>query len=167
MFYLYLVYVEVNNYYFSTISSSRKIKEYFTYIYLFNQNELLKKESIFFFNKIKNKYVLFMYSLLDTKKKNFYKETFYENKAKIKIVGRGWKIVKFPFELLIKLGYSHPIIFTLNPYVKYKLKKKKKKYYVFYGVSYEKVNTIMGKFNFMRIPDVYTRKGIFHRKIIL
>ena len=91
----------------------------------------------------------------------------YENKSKIKIIGRGWKIVKYPYELIVKLGYSHSIFLTLDPFIKLLLKKKNDKFYIFYGVRYEKLNTVMAKFNFMRVPNIYTRKGIFHRKIIL
>jgi hypothetical protein len=165
----YLYYQEGNKHYLCSNSSSRKIKEYLKYVLFINENEITKKIGLFSYRKkeYKHVYLYFVNSLIESKKRKFFKETFYENKARIKIIGRGWKIVKYPYELLIKLGYSHSIFFLMDPYIKYKLKKKKKKYYTFYGTSYDKLNTIMGKFNFMRIPDTYTRKGIFHRKIVL
>lgn len=167
--YSYFHYSETNKYYLNSKSSNRKIKEPFRFIILFNENEIIKKSNLFLYSNLlyKHKFILFNDSLIEKEKNLFFKETFYENKSRIKIIGRGWKIIKYPYELLIKLGYSHPIFLTLNPFFKHKLKKKKKKYYTFYGVKYEEINTLMGKFNFMRIPDTYTRKGIFHHKIIL
>jgi hypothetical protein len=166
--YLYLYYQEGNKHYIYSVSSSRKIKEYFKYILFLNDNEIKKKINIFVYrNKEKNHvYLNHINTVIESKKRKLFKETFYENKSRIKIIGRGWKIIKYPYELLIKLGYSHSIFYIMDPFTKYRLKKKKKKYYTFYGTSYDALNTMMGKFNFMRIPDVYTRKGIFHRKII-
>lgn len=165
----YIYYQESNKHYLYNKSSSRKIKEFFKYILFANNNEIIKKIGLFSneINKKKDNYLKFRNSLFEKNKRKFFKETFYENKARIKIIGRGWKIIKYPYELLIKLGYSHSLFILMDPYFKYRLKKKKKKYYTFYGTSYDKINTLMGKFNFMRIPDIYTRKGIFHRKIVL
>lgn len=164
----YFFYNESNKYYIKSKSSSRKFKESFKYIIIMNNNEIIKKLTLFSFkNNNYKKYQSFYNSIIENKKRTFFKESFYESKGKIKIIGRGWKIIKYPYELLIKLGYSHHIFLTLNPHLFYKLKRKKKKYYVFYGTYYKQVNTLMSKFNLMRIPDTYTRKGIFQRKVIL
>ena len=169
LIYSYFFYSESNKYYMLSQTSSRKIKDSFKFVIIINENEIIKKISLFSFknNEYKHSYLNFHNSILENKKRTFFKSSFYENKSKIKIIGRGWKIIKYPYELLIKLGYSHPIFLTLDPYLNYKLKKKKKKYYVFYGVHYNKINTLTSKLHLMRVPDPYTRKGIFQRKVIL
>jgi hypothetical protein len=165
----YVYYLEGTIHYICSNSSSRKIKEYLKYVLFLDDNEISKKMNIFAYLKNENKHIYLncVNLMLESNKRKVFKESLYENKARIKIIGRGWKIIKFPYELLIKLGYSHPIFFSMDPFTKYKLKKKKKKYYTFYGNFYDKLNTIMGKFNFMRIPDLYTRKGIFYRRLVL
>lgn len=162
-------YVESNNYYIYNISSIRKFNvnnKFFIYI---KNNELVINHSIFNFYNDKNKNYFFIlnYKLFEYKLFKYFKESFYENKSKLKIIGRGWKINKYSYQLLIKLGYSHMIYFNLSPIIKYKLKKKKKKYYLFYGVSYNNLTSNLNKISLMRIPDTYTRKGIFYRKILL
>lgn len=165
--YSYYVYLESNKFYMYTSSSSNKYKRKLKFIYLLNFNEIIKKYSLFSYELKNHKYFNFYISLLENKENTFNKQFLYNQIGKIKIIGRGWKIVKSANQLLIKLGYSHPLFLMLNPYLKYKIKKKKKKYYIFYGIFYDKLNTLTGKFNLMRIPDVYTRKGIFNRKYIL
>lgn len=169
LMYSYFFYNESNKYYISNISSNRKMKDSFKYVVIVKDSEIAKKISLFSYKSgnYKHPYLFFYNSMIESKKRTFFKGSFYESKGKIKIIGRGWKIIKYPYELLIKLGYSHPIFLTLDPFLKYKLKKKKKKYYTFYGTFYNKLNTLMSKFYLMRIPDTYTRKGIFQRKVIL
>jgi hypothetical protein len=168
IFFSYFFYSESNNYYFFGKYSSRKLKELFRYVILVKENEILKKLTLFSYkNNYKKIYSKKNETILESNKRIFFKGSLYEYKGKIKIIGRGWKIIKFPYELLIKLGYSHPIFVTLDPFLTYKLKKKKKKYYIFYSTWYNKVNTLMSRFYLMRIPDIYTRKGIFQRKVIL
>jgi hypothetical protein len=128
LMYSYFFYNESNKYYMLSQTSSRKIKDSFKFIIIMNENEIIKKITLFSFkNKdYKHQYLYFYNSILENKKRTFFKSAFYENKSKIKIIGRGWKIIKYPYELLIKLGYSHPIFLTLDPYLSYKLKKKRK-----------------------------------------
>ena len=124
-----------------------------------NIYKLLKKKTI-----ITNIYN----NIITNKEIDLFKGTFYGYKSKIKIVGRGWKIIKTNYNtLLIKLGFSHPLFLVLNTFIKYKIKKKKKKYYVFYGTQFDNIHTLTSIFNLMRIPDTYTRKGIFNRRYIL
>lgn len=167
--YSILLYIENNNIYISTVSSARKFREVNRFCILIQDNEMRKIISLFYFhnNKYLNNFFQMYNKLIEMKKAKYFKEVFYENKGKIKIVGRGWKIIKYSYQLLIKLGYSHMIFFNLCPVLKHKLKKKKKKYYLFYGVFYSLLNNVLNKFRLMRIPDVYTRKGIFHRRILL
>jgi ribosomal protein L6P/L9E len=133
-------------------------------IYLFDDNLLMCKLSLL--QKI-NKHIQIYFKRLVYKEILTFKGTIYNFKGKIKIVGRGWKIVKNYSLLLIKLGFSHPLFINTTPYIKYKPKKKKKKYYHFYGTYPNEINLFISKFNKMRRPDTYTRKGIFDRKYIL
>jgi len=168
--YLFVYYQEANVHYVYNYSSSRKFKEPLNFLLLNNIIEITKQAGLFLYmkkKKKKNYYYNSEIAKIESKKNIFFKEVLYENKSKIKIIGRGWKIVKYPYELIVKLGYSHSIFLTLDPFIKLLLKKKNDKFYIFYGVRYEKLNTVMAKFNFMRVPNIYTRKGIFHRKIIL
>jgi hypothetical protein len=167
--YSIILYIEINNYYLLSKTSARKFHESNIFYFLLNNIEISKYISLSYYKnkkyliqklQIKNK-------IIERKKLIFIKETFYLSKGKIKIVGRGWKIIRYSYQLIIKLGYSHIIFLNLSPILKDKFKKKKKKYYIFYSEFYEHVNTLLNKLKLMRIPDTYTRKGIFHRKVIL
>ncbi len=162
-------YVESNHYYIYNISSIRKFNISYRYFVYLNNNELLINNSLFYLynNKINNWFFILNNKIFEYKLLKYFKECFYENKSKLKIIGRGWKINKYSYQLLIKLGYSHMIYLNLSPTIKYKLKKKKKKYYLFYGVFYNNLTSNMNKISLMRVPDTYTRKGIFYRKILL
>jgi hypothetical protein len=160
----FILYIELYKYYIMSNTSARKFKDSNYYLIELNNNELIKKKLFCLFNKYNLKISLYE-KIIERKKNIFFKNSYYENKGKIKIVGRGWKIIKYSYQLVIKLGYSHLIFLLLSPFLKYKLKKKKKKYYIFYGVDNQELNTLLGKLKLMRIPDVYTKKGIFHRKI--
>jgi hypothetical protein len=167
--YLYIFYLEINKYYFYSKTSSRKYKDSYRFLNFYNNNEIVQYLPLFILHRktYKHWWFKFNYTLSELNKKKFYKQSFYENKGRIKIFGRGWKIVRYSYLLLIKLGYSHMIFNCLLPIYKDKFKKKKKKYYTYYSIFYMNVNTLLGKFKSMRVPDVYTSKGIFHRKIIL
>lgn len=164
-----ILYIENNNTYIYSISSARKFNESNKFFMLVYNNELVKNLSLFYYYK--NKYLHWFFNfhekLIEYKKMKYIKDVFYNSKGKIKIIGRGWKVIKYSYQLLIKLGYSHMIFFNLSPIIKYKLKKKKKKYYLFYGIFHNLLNSILNKFRLMRIPDTYTRKGIFHRRVLL
>lgn len=164
-----VLYMENNHTYIYSIGSARKFNEGNRFYIFIRDNEIIKNLSLFYYNKCKYLHWFFEFheKIIECKKLKYLKEVFYENKGKIKIIGRGWKINKFSYQLLIKLGYSHMIFYNLSPIIRYKLKKKKKKYYSFYGVSYNLLNSTLNKFRLMRIPDTYTRKGIFHRRILL
>jgi ribosomal protein L6P/L9E len=165
---MYYYYLENNNTYLYSINNSKKIKKNLYIIFLYNNNLIIKKFNIFKYILKKNFFFNYYYSLLENKELNSFNGSFYGFKSKIKIVGRGWKIVKSNYNtLLIKLGYSHPLFLTLSLHVRYKIKKKKKKYYVFNSSFFDKINTLTSKFNLMRVPDTYTRKGIFNRRYLL
>jgi len=167
LIYSYLYYIEGCTFYFCSRSNSRKIRRSFKYLFIIRNNEMLKKINLFSNKYLSHNYLYFKNSLMINSQVNFFKDSFYDNKGKLKVVGRGWKIIKYAYQLLIKLGYSHPIFNVINPLIKYRLKKKKKKYYIFYGVFNNHINTLISKFSFMRRPDVYTSKGIFNRRVIL
>lgn len=166
--YSFINYIEANNYYIYNISSIRKFNVDNKYIIFLNNNELVVNNSLFSLqnNKNKNWFFILNNKILEYRLFKYFKESFYENKSKLKIIGRGWKINKYSYQLLIKLGFSHMIYFNLSPIIKYKLKKKKKKYYLFYGVFHNYLTSNLNRISLMRVPDVYTRKGIFYRKIL-
>jgi len=126
--YMFYFFLENNNIYLSSMNSSRKIKRKLQILFLFNtSNNLIKKYSLFKFTLHKHKYFYKYTTINESKEKNVFNGVFYNFKSKIKIIGRGWKIIKTNYNtLLIKLGYSHPLFLTLSLYVKYKVKKKKK-----------------------------------------
>jgi hypothetical protein len=162
-----IFYQEKNKLYIYTSTSARKFKEPLRFYILLTNNEINKYLPLFLQknNKYNKKSIIKLDKWIEKQKLNFWKESFYEAKGKLKIIGRGWKIIKYNNQLLIKLGYSHYLYFFLNPIFKHKLKKKKKKYYVFYSAFNNELNTLLNTFKIMRIPDTYTRKGIFHRTI--
>jgi len=125
--YSFFLYYECNYFYFYNKSNGRKIKYSFKYLFILDNSILIKKLNILSY---KYKTHFFLYSnnmMFDYKLNLFFKESFYDSRSKIKIVGRGWKIIKYSYELLVKLGYSHSLFFVLSPLIRYKLKKKKKK----------------------------------------
>jgi ribosomal protein L6P/L9E len=166
--YMFYTFLENNNIYLYNINNSKKIKRKLQIVFLINKNMIIKKYSIFKLHLYKNMYYTSYFIINENKEQRLFSGSFYGFKSKIKIIGRGWKIIKTSYNtLLIKLGYSHPLFLTINPFIKYKIKKKKKKYYIFNGTFFDKINTLSGKFNLMRIPDTYTRKGIFNRRYLL
>jgi hypothetical protein len=166
---IFLFYLEFNKFYFYSKTSSRKLKSKFYFLYLVNKNEIIELVPLFASNDKRYNHWWYNYNYLlsESKKRKLFKQSFYENKGRIKIVGRGWKIIRYSYLQLIKLGYSHIIYNVFLPIYKDKFKKKKKKYYTYYSLFYTSVNTLLSRFKLMRVPDVYTRKGIFHRKVIL
>ncbi len=163
-----IFYIENNNCFTYSISSIRKFRNNFYFFIGIMDNNIIINNSLFILNKIKlnNNFFYSKMKKTDYKLIKYFKECFYENKSKLKIVGRGWKIIKYNYQLLIKLGYSHMIFSNLSPILKSKIKKKKKKYYVFYGNSYNELSTTINKIKLMRVPNIYTKKGIFYNKLI-
>jgi hypothetical protein len=123
-----IYYQETNKLYVNSTTSARKYKEQIYFYILSNNNNINKYIPLYLKkkNKYKRKIIIQYNEYIEKKRLNFWKESFYENKGKLKIVGRGWKIIKYNNQLLIKLGYSHYLYFFLNPIFKHKLKKKKK-----------------------------------------
>ena len=119
--YNFIIYNECNNYIFIKSNNVRKYNEtvHNELIHYINGNELIYLKSIFFLTNYITKYNIKC-------KLKFIKEFFFGNKGKLKIIGRGWKMIKYSYELLIKLGFSHMIFLYINPLLKNKLKKKKK-----------------------------------------
>lgn len=132
--YFILFYVELYNYYILSNSSARKFKDTSNYYIELSNLELNKKTSILQLNIKLDSNIKLYEKIIERKKYQYFKESYYENKGKIKIVGRGWKIVRYSYELIIKLGYSHLIFILLSPFLKNKLKKKKKKNIIFFMV---------------------------------
>ena len=88
---------------------------------------MYKQSNIYVFINVSNTFSIQRNNILENKEIDFFKGMFYGYKSKIKIVGRGWKIIKSNYNtLLIKLGFSHPLFLLLDGLIKYKIKKKKK-----------------------------------------
>ena len=119
-----LVYVENNSYYAYSLVNSRKFNELGKFYTLKIKNEIIKIKLFFFLNLYNNTIMKKNICVLKNKLFCFFKEIFYENKGKLKIIGRGWKITKYYYQLTVKLGFSHIIFLNTNPLFKNEFKKK-------------------------------------------
>lgn len=87
----------------------------------------------------------------------------YGSSSRFRLIGRGYKAFPLINTYMYKLGYSHPLYYTLP--ISFKLKKKAKKtsFHQFIGIWSHKTHLYLGEIKSFRIPDVYCAKGIFER----
>lgn len=87
----------------------------------------------------------------------------YGNFSKIRIRGRGYKIIKDVNTLIFRLGYSHKLRYLLSmdllilPHIKYK---RDTPWYI-YGLSKAQVRNECVVLHSFRRPDIYCKLGIY------
>lgn len=79
---------------------------------------------------------------------------------KLRFVGIGYKMYSFYNLLVLKLGYSHYIIYLLPYELSILFVGRKKRNFVLSGVNLKILSLVTTHISCLRIPNVYTGKGI-------
>jgi hypothetical protein len=166
----YFYYIEHNKNIYGTKLALSKIKLLIFLICIFNFNfKCFLFSNIFYilYNKLNKNIKLYSENI---------KSTLIGYKAQYKIIGRGFKIYKKSFNYFLKLGY--PITYFFSPSISYRnwikrkskirnySKKHKLKYFnKLYTIGDFKKNLLLKQsiLQFFRLPDIYSKKGIFLR----
>jgi hypothetical protein len=86
------------------------------------------------------------------------------NVGRYRIVGRGYKSWHFANILFLKLGYAHPIYkcldITLRTFKRMK-KERRIRFWKIGGVSASSMNSVIKNIESLKLPNVYTKKGVF------
>ncbi len=77
---------------------------------------------------------------------------------RLEIVGTGYNVKLQGEDLLIKVGYSHPVVFKKQEGIKYKVEGNNK--IVVFGVDKQKVGEVAYQIKLIKKPDSYKGKGI-------
>lgn len=91
---------------------------------------------------------------------------FFGSSARFRINGRGYRLFSQLNHILFKLGYSHVINYTLP--IQYEIQKKEKhqSFYKISGIGLQNVGSILAQLKYLRLPNVYSKKGIFRKNDI-
>ena len=85
-------------------------------------------------------------------------------KRKLRLVGVGFKAFLRENTLILKLGFSHEICYTIPKDIKIVCAKHKGTLLVISGIENARVNQIAVEIKRFRIPDIYKGKGIHYNK---
>lgn len=157
-----VVYCENNNLLCGSVLGYWKVK-FDTTIY-FNCNDLYTKIYVYIINNIiGNNYNRIIMQLKNNNSlfKYIIRCIYFGNSSRFRIIGRGYKLYSQMNHLLLKLGYSHIINYTLPIYYEIHKKDKHNNFYKITGLSKEGLNNIIFILKSFRIPNVYSKKGVF------
>lgn len=77
---------------------------------------------------------------------------------RLEVVGTGYNVQPQGENLVLKLGYSHPVIFAATPGIKYKVEENNK--IVVSGIDRQLVGQVAQRIKAIKKPDAYKGKGI-------
>jgi large subunit ribosomal protein L6 len=86
---------------------------------------------------------------------------------KLRLVGVGYRANLIKNILILKIGYSHEISYTIPLNIKIVLSKNKGIIILIKGQEYQKVKQVAMEIRKLRIPNPYTGKGIHFAKEII
>lgn len=98
--------------------------------------------------------IVFMYNIKKT-----YNSLLYRYVSKLKVVGRGYKIVKNKTAILYKMGFAHSFYIDMSPSLDLLKKKKKKKYFRFFSDFKLYSILIVYKMGLIRSINDYSGRG--------
>jgi large subunit ribosomal protein L6 len=88
-------------------------------------------------------------------------------RRKLRLVGVGFKALKRENNLVLKIGYSHEIVYKIPEDIKISCSKNKGIIIVISGIEHVRVNQVAVEIRSLRIPDIYKGKGIHYNKEVL
>ena len=88
-------------------------------------------------------------------------------RRKLRLVGVGFKASKRDQNLILKIGYSHEVVYPIPEDIKINCSKNKGIIIVISGVERVRVNQVAVEIRSFRIPDIYKGKGIHYNKEVL
>lgn len=122
-----------------------------------------KTEYIFVLRSIFSSFDNFQFSYLINYLKFTLNLVYFGSSVRFRINGRGYRLFSQSNHILFKLGYSHVINYTLP--VQYEIQKKEKyqSFYKITGIGLENIGNILSQLKYFRLPNVYSKKGIFRK----
>ena len=88
-------------------------------------------------------------------------------RKKLRLVGVGFKAWIKEFNLILKIGYSHEVQYTIPKDITIVCSKNKGVILVVSGIEQSRVNQIAIEIKRLRLPDIYKGKGIHYNKEII
>jgi len=88
-------------------------------------------------------------------------------RRKLRLIGVGFKAAIKNDSLILKIGFSHEIIYTIPKDVKISCSKNKGIIIIISGIENFRVNQVAVEIRRLRIPDVYKGKGIHYNKEVV
>ena len=85
-------------------------------------------------------------------------------RRKLRLVGVGYKAAIHEGCLVLKLGYSHEVIYTIPEDVTVRCSKNKGTLIVLHGKELHRVSQVANEIRSLRLPDAYKGKGIHYDK---
>jgi hypothetical protein len=79
----------------------------------------------------------------------------------LKVIGRGYKFTFKTNKLVMRIGFSHKIIFKVPKNITFYFLKRYN--FFLYGRSFLKIRNLMYKFLFLKKKSLYKRKGLFSK----
>lgn len=92
---------------------------------------------------------------------------YFGSSARFRINGRGYRLFSQLNHILFKLGYSHVINYTLPFQYEIQKKEKHQSFYKINGIGLQNVGNILAQLKYLRLPNVYSKKGIFRKNDII
>lgn len=115
-----------------------------------------KENKLYLLNHKDNKNKHFLFSLINNLVWGVYKGY----QVTLNIIGVGYKADVKDDKLILKLGYSHEVIFTIPKDISIKVLNKKLPTLVVSGTNLQKVNQIAADVRKLKLPEPYKGKGI-------
>ena len=134
-----------------------------------NRNSILYKNHLNSIFVINNKFSFYSYAKIIYNiqmLKNRLNLVFFGSSVRFRINGRGYRLFSQTNHILFKLGYSHVINYTLP--IQYEIQKKEKyqSFYKINGIGLQNLGNILAQLKYLRLPNVYSKKGIFRKNDI-
>ncbi len=108
------------------------------------------------------KLLFLLYSFLNNID-SWFKSIFFGGFVKYKVIGLGHRGYYSKNTYLFKIGYSH-LVFCFMPFIfSSKKKQKKKPFHKIIGLSQTSLDIFFFHIQNMRIPDIYSKNGIYSR----
>lgn len=85
-------------------------------------------------------------------------------RQRLKLVGVGFKAFLREKFLVLKLGYSHEVVYKIPTDIQILVSKAKGTYILIKGKEYDRVKQVAKDIRAFRVPDIYKGKGILYLK---
>lgn len=120
-----------------------------------------------YYSKTENR-IYFLFNKTDDKKKHFYLSLINNiiiglSKGyliKLNIIGVGYKVSIKDNKLVLRLGYSHDVIYNIPKDINIKISQQKQPVLIIHGNNISKVTQVAAEIRSLKVPEPYKGKGI-------